>query len=199
MSGTIAIYDASVLYPGTLRDLLIRVAMSGLVRAKWTEQILDEVFAAIRKDRPDLDDGRLERTRMLMGKAVRDWRVTGYEGLIGSVNLPDLDDRHVVAAAIRAGAQTIMTSNLRDFPADELARYDIEAQSPDAFVKAQIGVSRDAVYAAVQQIANSWRNPPGTFDDVLDRWKCSMSARRPNPATSGTSGCGCGRRWGRCH
>lgn len=169
MPGTIAIYDASVLYPGTLRDLLIRVAMSGLVRAKWTEQILDEVFAAIRKDRPDLDDGRLDRTRMLMGEAVRDWRVTGYEGLIGSVNLPDLDDRHVVAAAIRAGAQTIVTSNLRDFPTDELARYDIEVQSPDAFVKAQIGVSRDAVYVAVQQIANSWRNPPGTFDDVLDR------------------------------
>ena len=81
-------------------------------------------------------------------------------------------------AAIRARAQTIVTSNLRDFPAEELAKYDIEPQSPDAFVKAQIGLSRDTVYAAVQQIANSWRNPPGTIDDVLDRLERSGLALR---------------------
>ena len=63
------IYDASVLYPNTLRDLLIRIAQSGLVQARWTEQILDEMFAVLKRDRPDLDPAKLDRTRTLMGTA----------------------------------------------------------------------------------------------------------------------------------
>lgn len=169
MTGFVAVYDASVLYPHTLRDLLIRIAQSGLVRAKWTERILDEVFTAIARNRPDLDPDRLTRTRGLMNSAVRDWRVVGYEALIPSFELPDPDDRHVVAAAVRAGAQVIVTSNLKDFPEKELQKYDIDPLSPDEFVRAQLDLSRDAVYAALQQIADSWRNPPGTIDDVLDR------------------------------
>jgi len=73
----VVVYDASVLYPSTLRDLLIRVAQSGLVQAKWTEQILDEMFAALKSARPDLDPFKLDRTRSLMAAAVRDWKITG--------------------------------------------------------------------------------------------------------------------------
>ena len=62
-----------------------------------------------------------------------------------------------------------MTANLRHFPVDELAMYDIDPKSPDDFVREQIGLSRVAVYAAVQQIADSWQDPPGTVEDVLDR------------------------------
>ena len=85
------IYDASVLYPNTLRDLLVRIAQSGLVQARWTEQILDEMFGALQRDRPDLDPAKLDRTRILMGTAVRDWKVTEYEPLIDSLKLPDPD------------------------------------------------------------------------------------------------------------
>jgi predicted nucleic acid-binding protein len=165
----VVIYDASVLYPSTLRDLMIRIAQSGLAQAKWTEQILDETFTALRRARPDLDPAKLDRTRSLMATAVRDWKVTGYEPLIDAVKLPDPDDRHVLAAAIRARAQVIVTSNLRDFPGEELHQWDIEPKSPDEFIRDQIGLDRAAVYAAVQQIADSWRNPPGSPDDVLDR------------------------------
>ena len=127
------------------------------------------MFAALKRDRPDLDPERLDRTRTLMGTAVRDWKVTGHEPLIDSLKLPDPDDRHVLAAAIRAGAQVIVTANLRHFPPAELTRWDVEAQSPDEFVRDQISLDRATVYAAVQQIADSWRNPPGSVDDVLDR------------------------------
>ncbi|GAB3449507.1 hypothetical protein GCM10027517_35850 [Phycicoccus ginsengisoli] len=96
----VVVYDANVLYPSTLRDLLIRIAQAGLVQAKWTEQILDEVFTNLRANRPDLDPTKLGRTRQLMNAAVRDCLVTGYEPLIASVVLPDPDDRHVLAAAI---------------------------------------------------------------------------------------------------
>lgn len=165
----VVIYDANVLYPNALRDLLIRIAQSGRVQARWTEQILDETFLAIKREHPDLDPAKLHRTRTLMGIAVRDWKVTGYEPLIDVLKLPDPDDRHVLAAAIRAGAQVIVTANLRDFPVDALRAWDVEAKSPDEFVHDQISLDRAAVYAAVQQIADSWRRPPGSVDNVLDR------------------------------
>lgn len=165
----VVVYDASVLYPSTLRDLLIRIAQSGLVQAKWTEDILDEMFAALRRQRPDLDPARLDRTRSLMGTAVRDWKITGYADIIDTLKLPDPDDRHVLAAAIRAKAQVIVTANLRDFPASALRPWDIDPKSPDEFVRDQISLDRSRVYASMQQIADSWRQPLGTIDDVLDR------------------------------
>ncbi|HEX6756037.1 MAG TPA: PIN domain-containing protein, partial [Mycobacteriales bacterium] len=143
------VYDASVLYPSTLRDLLIRLAQSGLVSAKWTDRILDEVFLSLRKNRPDLEPERLNRTRSLMVRAVRDCMVKGWEPLVDVVDLPDPDDRHVVAAAVRARAQLIVTSNVRDFPAGQLSRWDIEPRSPDDFVLDQIDLSGNTVYAAV--------------------------------------------------
>lgn len=100
--GFVAVYDACVLYPSTLRDLSIRIAQAGLVQAKWTEMILDEVFSNLRENRPDLDVGRLERTRELMMGAIRDVLVVGYEPLIEAIALPDPDDRHVLASAVRA-------------------------------------------------------------------------------------------------
>jgi hypothetical protein len=130
---------------------------------------LDEMFNALKRSRPDLDPVKLDRTRTLMGTAVRDWKVTDYEPLMDSLKLPDPDDRHVLAAAIRARAQVIVTSNLEDFPAADLRPWDIEAKSPDEFVRDQIGLDRSVVYAAVQQIADSWVNPPGSADDVLER------------------------------
>jgi predicted nucleic acid-binding protein len=165
----VVLYDASVLYPNTLRDLLLRIAQSGLVQARWTEQILDETFTALQRNCPDLDPHRLERTRTLMATAVRDWKVEGFEPLIDALKLPDPDDRHVLAAAIRARAQVIVTANLRHFPTDELRQWDIEPKSPDEFVRDLIGLDRASVYGAVQQIANSWRNPPGSVEDVLER------------------------------
>jgi predicted nucleic acid-binding protein len=126
--GFVAVYDASVLYPSTTRDLLIRIAQAGLVQAKWTDTILDEVFTSLVKNRPDLDPARLGRTRELMAGAIRDVLVVGYQPLMEVLTLPDPDDRHVLAAAIRARAQLIVTGNLRDFPAAALAPRDVEAR-----------------------------------------------------------------------
>lgn len=102
-----------------------------------------------------------------MNAALRDCLVTGYEPLIDSLALPDPDDRHVLAAAIRARAQVIVTNNLTDFPTPALQTWDIEAKSPDDFVLDQLDLSRDTVYGAVQRIADSWRQPPGTVTDVI--------------------------------
>ncbi|MEV0727820.1 MULTISPECIES: PIN domain-containing protein [Polymorphospora] len=163
----VVLYDANVLYPNVLRDLLIRIAQAGLVHARWTERILDEVFTNVQKNRPDLDPERLARTRQLMNRALRDCLVTDYESLIPALTLPDPDDRHVLAAAIRARAQVIVTDNLRHFPLDALRPFDIEPLSADDFVSDQVDLSPKTVWGCVQQIADSRRNPPMRPADVL--------------------------------
>lgn len=165
----VVVYDANVLYPSTLRDVLVHVALTPLVQAKWTERILDEAFRSLRRNRPDLAEERLHRTRELLSRAVPDCMITGYEPLIDAVNLTaDPDDRHVVAAAIRARAQLIVTFNTKHFPAAVLDEWDIEAKHPDDFLLDQFHLDAIAVHQAVQRVADSWRNPPGTADDVLN-------------------------------
>jgi predicted nucleic acid-binding protein len=163
----VVLYDANVLYPSTLRDLLIRIAQAGLVQAKWSAEILDEVFENLCANRPDLDAGALDRTRKLMTTAVRDCMVSGYEPLVPVLELPDPDDRHVLAAAIKSRAQVIVTNNQKDFPRETLRQWDIDPKDADEFVLDQIGLSAKVVWGCVQQIANSWRQPPGTIGDVL--------------------------------
>ncbi|SFL40707.1 PIN domain-containing protein [Streptomyces pini] len=129
----VALYDANVLYPSTLRDLLVSIAQDGLVQAKWTDRILDETFRNLKAKRPDLDPVRLDRTREAMMRAVRDCMVKGYEPLIEALELPDPDDRHVLAAAIRAKAQLIVTFNLKDFPPRRLVGVGRGSQAPRRF------------------------------------------------------------------
>ncbi len=164
----VVVYDACVLYPAPLRDLLVRLARTGLFRAQWTELILDECFRNILANRPDLRPEALVRTRELMIKAVPDCLVTGHESLIDGLDLPDPDDRHVLAAAIRAAAQVIITANLADFPADKLKSYGVEAIHPDDFVLDLLDLAPGAVASVVVDQAAGLKNPPRTIADLLD-------------------------------
>lgn len=164
----VVIYDACVLYPAPLRDLLVRLANTGIVRARWSKQILDECFRNILKSRPELNEESLARTRELMNQAVPDCLVTGFDALVDGIDLPDRDDRHVLAAAIRAGAQTIVTFNLKDFPEDKLAPYNVEAKHPDEFVLDAIDLAPGAVATVVSNQAAALKNPRRTVADLLD-------------------------------
>lgn len=171
----VVVYDACVLYPSFLRDLLIRVAQAGMVQAKWTHQILDETFRSLLENRPDLDPKKIERTRQLMLGAIRDVLVLGHEPLIEALDLPDPDDRHVLAAAIKARAQIIVTFNLKHFPEDRLTPWEVEAQHPDQFVHDLIDLKKTTVFGAVQRIADSTKTPPLSVDEVLARlYRCGL-------------------------
>lgn len=163
-----AVHDANVLYPAPLRDLLIRLAQAGLVRARWTELIHDEWTRNVLANNTHVTSERLGRTRSLMNEAIRDCLVTGYEDLIDSLTLPDPDDRHVLAAAIRSGADTIVTLNLSDFPRETLARFDIEAQHPDDFLIFLLDLAPGTVCAAVKAQRESLRNPAKSAEEMLD-------------------------------
>jgi len=160
-------YDANMLYPAPLRDLFIRIAQAGLVRARWTETIHDEWIRNVLKDNSRLSAERLARTRTLMNEAVRDCLVTGYEDLIESLALPDPDDRHVLAAAIRTSADVIVTYNLTDFPAETLTRFDIEARHPDDFLVGLLDLAPGLVCAAVKRQRESLQNPPKSAQELL--------------------------------
>ena len=157
------IYDANVLYPFHLRDLLIRVAQAGLVHARWTNAILDEWFNQLTENRPELAD-RLKRTRQLMNESIRDVLVENYENLIDGLDLPDPGDRHVLAAAIKAGAQVIVTFNLTDFPpetVDPKGTQEMEAQDPDTFLFNLIDLNASAVAQVVREIEADLQSRPG--------------------------------------
>ena len=164
----VVVYDACVLFPAPLRDLLVRLAQTGVVRGKWSEQILDEVFRNILRVRPELKPEQLERTRGLMNRAIADVVVEGFEDLEAGLQLPDLDDRHVLAAAIRAGAQAIVTFNLKDFPAETLALYGVEAVDPDTFVVDLIDLAPGVVLRVVDEQAKSLKSPPRTTLELID-------------------------------
>lgn len=104
----IVLYDACVLYSASLRDLLVRLALTNLFQARWTDEIHDEWTRNVLANRPDISPGSLARCRELMDLHVSDCLVTGYQSLISTLTLPDADDRHVLAAAIHAGAAFIV-------------------------------------------------------------------------------------------
>jgi hypothetical protein len=103
-----------------------------------------------------------------MNRAIPDCLVTGFEDLVEGLHLPDPEDRHVLAAAIRAGAQAIVTFNLKDFPASTMAQYSLEALHPDDFVLDLIDLAPGAVCTALVKQASALRRPPLTIDQVLD-------------------------------
>lgn len=163
----VVVFDACVLYPAPLRDFLMRLAVTELFAAKWTEAIHDEWTRNLLAERPELADA-LQRTRKLMDRAVPDCLVEGYEPIVQGLHLPDPDDRHVLAAAICAGAQTIVTFNLKDFPSEALEPYGIEAIDPDTFVLQQADLHEAALVAAARAHRASLANPSKDVDEYLD-------------------------------
>jgi predicted nucleic acid-binding protein len=163
-----AFYDANVLYPPELRSFLMHLALTGLFRAKWSDAVHEEWISNLLLNRPDLTRKKLERTRMLMDRHAIDALVTGYEDLIPGPHLPDPNDRHVLAAAMRGRADVIVTMNLKDFPAEIIEPLDIEAQHPDEFILHLLGLAPGIVVAAAQTHRLSMKNPPKSSAEYLE-------------------------------
>lgn len=164
---TTAVLDANVLYPAALRDLFMHLALLDLYRARWTDAIHGEWTRNVLKNRPDLTQRQLERTKNLMNAHVRGCLVTNYEALIPTLNLPDSGDRHVLAAAIKAEASVIVTFNLSDFPASLLASHNIRAQHPDLFITNLIRRNSEGVCLAVRRQRENLQSPPLSPEQLL--------------------------------
>lgn len=162
-----ALLDACVLYPAPLRDILLRLALADLYRAKWSEEIHEEWMRNLAANRPDIPWERIEGIRQLMDSHARDALVQGHKPLVAGLELPDPQDRHVLAAAIAARADLIVTYNLKDFPPGSIGQYGIEVQHPDQFLLHQLDLAPDLVCAVVRELRAGLKNPPRSVEEYL--------------------------------
>lgn len=151
--------DACVLVPVALADTLLRLAEAGLYRPLWSERILDEMVDAIEAVRPNLAAGAARKRADVMRRFFEDAEVAGWQGLEPGITLPDPDDRHVVAAALRGRADVIVTANVRDFPAERLTPVGLEVQHPDEFLLNLLDLEPDVTIAALHSQAAATRRP----------------------------------------
>ena len=163
----VALLDANVLFPFRKRDILLRFHQAGLFRARWTERILDEWTRNLLELKPHLERS-VRSQRRAMRAHFSEALVTGYEPLIGTLDLPDADDRHVLAAAILCGAQHIVTDNLADFPAEVLGRFDIEAIDADGFLSRTFDLYPSEALAVLRALRETYRNPSFTPSGFVD-------------------------------
>lgn len=160
----IVVVDANVLFPLTLRDTVLRAAASGFFQLRWSKDILDEMERNLVSTGTTTTD-KAARLRAQMERFFPDAMVAAYEPLIEAMR-NDVKDRHVVAAAVKAGAQVITTSNLKDFkPLPE----GLEAQSPDEFLCNLLDLDPDGFVEMLREQATDLQKPPVTFEELLDR------------------------------
>ena len=144
----------------------MRLAVTDLFKARWTDHIHAEwIDALLREGRFKREN--LETIRDLMDEHVRDAKVTGYEALIEVLDLPDKDDRHVLAAAIRCNADAIVTFNQKDFPEAVLNSYGIDVIHPDEFIYYQIDLAPAVCCQALKEQRLALKNPPFNVDEFL--------------------------------
>lgn len=161
-----AVLDANVLYPFLTRDILLSLAAAGLYRPIWTAEIMDEWQRHLVANKPGKKEA-IARTAATMTKAFPEALVTGHDTLIPSLELPDPNDRHVLAAALLSGAGVIVTENLKDFPADKLSPYAIEAVSADSFCLSTIQLQFDDAISALRTMRLRYHAPPCSPDELI--------------------------------
>lgn len=160
----IVVVDANVLFPLTLRDTVLRAAAADFYQLRWSAEILDEMERSLVATRTMTAD-KAARLRAAMEKHFPEAEVTGYSSfVVGLQN--DEKDRHVVAAAVKAGAQVIATSNLKDFtPLPD----GLEAQSPDEFLCNLFDLAPERFVELLHEQSDDLVSPPVPFHDLLER------------------------------
>ena len=169
-SRLVAVCDACVLYSITMTDLLTSLGEAGLYHPRWTHEIHEEWIRNVIENRGSsgtVTRERLEVRRDAMIEAIEDSLVEDYEELIPNLMLSDDDDRHVLAAAIKTEATLILTINLRDFPQETLAAWNLTAKHPDDFTFELLQSNQEAVVAVVREMRARRKQPPISAEDFL--------------------------------
>lgn len=164
---SVATLDSCVLYSAPVRDLLLRLAEDELFAPRWTERILLELTNALAGRRPALPAAGIERLRQAILTAFPGALVRGFEPLEANLNLPDPGDNHVLAAAIHAQADVIVTFNVRHFPAERTGPWGIKVLEPDAFVLDLVEAAPQIVCDSVRRQAQDLSRPPVGLDGLL--------------------------------
>ena len=162
----VVILDANVLYPFRKRDILLSFSQAGLFRARWTIVIQDEWSRNLLAAKPELKTS-IDSQVTAMRDNFPESLVEKYEALIPTLTLPDPNDRHVLAAAIKCGAQHIVTENLKDFPPNATGDYDVEPISADEFLTRTFDLYRIEATLVLAQIRRRYSNPSYTPSEFV--------------------------------
>lgn len=159
-----AFFDTNVLYGALLNDFILTLADNGLFRPLWSEEILVELRRNLLNagEEPALVEKRIST----MVRYFPDAMVTGYEAFISTMT-NDPKDRHVLAAAVRGGAEVLVTFNRKDFPVASLVGYDVEVVDPDTFLLDQLDLHPARTQRALVELVNGYENPAMTLHDYL--------------------------------
>ena len=164
-----AFLDACVLVPIATCDTLLRLADSGAFRPLWSQQVESEAICALERIHPHVDRSRFLSRFRSMNEAFDDARVVGWEPLEEAIDLPDPDDRHVVAAALRGRADAIITENTKDFPSTVMESLGLEVIRLDAFLLDQYDLNPSATRRILGQQAAAMKSPPTELCELLAR------------------------------
>ncbi|ANK94207.1 MULTISPECIES: PIN domain-containing protein [Rhizobium] len=164
----VAVYDACVLYPFHLRNVLVQCAFDGLVDARWTDDIHAEWIRNLAIGSPEIPFPRLEATRDRIKKVLPDADVGNHRILIPDLSLPDPDDRHVLAAAIAGKASVIVTWNLKDFPAADLRPHGVACVSPDNFLVGLHSTFSSALIDSIRRARLNLRKTVPAVHEFID-------------------------------
>ena len=167
-----ALVDACTLVSPLKRNLLLSLAEAGFFRLRWSGCILDETEAAVEKilsGRGVTDAAaQAERARNNMEVAFEDAMVTDFDHLLPvATGLPDPDDAHVIAAAVKTQAAMIVTENLKDFPSTILDPLNLDAKSADAFIADTVALDEGRAVAAIRNMRERFKRPTMTAEALL--------------------------------
>lgn len=159
--------DANVWYPPSVRALMLGAALAGVCEVVTSQQVLEEVHRHLTEQ---LDEEMATLRVQEIADTVRAARHDGVVDLdeapaFDSMGLPDPDDEHVVAAALAAEADGLLTFNLKDFPADLLARAGLELCPPDEFAAEGLRVKHPRW---VEAVAHALTFPPRYVASAAD-------------------------------
>jgi hypothetical protein len=165
-----AFFDTSAIFGGALNDVFLTLAELGLYRPLWSTGVLDELRRTVVAH--GIDAAAVDYRISAMQSAFPDAEIQGYEELVAAMT-NDAGDRHVLAAAVRANAEVLVTFNLRHFPAEALSPYDVEARHPDDFLLDQLDLHQEVTVAGVLRVVASYERPPMTALEFLGRLRAA--------------------------
>lgn len=168
MSGFRVVLDTCVLVPIVKADLLLTLAGRQAFHPIWSDTILGELSRAMVIANPTMTKERATARIADMNAAFEDALVEGWEPIEDCVSgLPDLDDRHVVAAAVRGNAAAIVTDNAKDFPDEALRAWGVHAVTSDDFLLDLLDLNQSGMLSCLIEMSTKRRNPPTTVDDLI--------------------------------
>jgi predicted nucleic acid-binding protein len=166
-----ALLDTCVLWPSKQRDFLLSLAVQNLYRPLWSSEILAELheheLAKLIKQGVADAEARTARLIEQMRTHFDDAEVENWQPYEGTFGLPDLDDEHVLAAAVAGHAGTIVTGNVKDFPPVKIPP-GIDVVEPTEFAANTVSVAPDLALQAVVDLTRRFNNPPMSADAFLE-------------------------------